>query len=116
MWFASFRGAFAVYLMCESGGRQNVPVSIQNLAATFSALSRSLNTATHGHVSWSVDSTGIAIVRLDAPNKKVNTLGVEMSADIAETFEKIEADDSARAVVLISSKANDFVAGADISM
>jgi 3-hydroxyacyl-CoA dehydrogenase/enoyl-CoA hydratase/3-hydroxybutyryl-CoA epimerase len=57
---------------------------------------------------------GIAIVTIDVPGEPVNMLGTPLARELEELLEGIREDPSARAVVLISGKADNFVAGADI--
>ena len=65
--------------------------------------------------AFSVSLTdGIAIVTIDVPGEPVNMLGTPLARELEELLERIREDPSARAVVLISGKADNFVAGADI--
>jgi 3-hydroxyacyl-CoA dehydrogenase/enoyl-CoA hydratase/3-hydroxybutyryl-CoA epimerase len=57
---------------------------------------------------------GIAILTLDVQGEPVNMLGSEIIAEFEDMLDRIKDDPSARAVVLISGKADNFVAGADI--
>jgi enoyl-CoA hydratase/long-chain 3-hydroxyacyl-CoA dehydrogenase len=59
---------------------------------------------------------GIGIVRLDAADAKVNTLGVALQSEFEAVLRRVEGDASIKAAVLISSKADSFIAGADINM
>ena len=54
--------------------------------------------------------------RFDSPESKVNSLGVESSEDLKESFQKFMADGSAKSAVLVSGKPGCFIAGADINM
>lgn len=58
----------------------------------------------------------VAIIRIDTPNAKVNTLSKELFPEFTATFEKVSKDDSVKAIVLISGKPSSFIAGADINM
>jgi len=58
---------------------------------------------------------GIAVVRFDSPNQRVNSLSREVMKDAEEVFNEISSS-SAAGVVLISGKTDCFIAGADISM
>lgn len=58
----------------------------------------------------------IAWITLDQKGDKVNTLGKEMIAGFGSVLDDIEKDDAIRAVVLISGKEKNFIAGADINM
>lgn len=57
---------------------------------------------------------GIAIVTIDVPGEPVNVLGSAMIGRLEDLLEQIRGDAGLRAVVLISGKADNFVAGADI--
>src|SRR5690606_6146988 len=83
-----------------------------------------------------MDPRGVAVVTLDVPGQPVNTLGEALSRDFAALFDELERrtrgpagragedgqtgdvgeDARVRAVVLISGKKDDFIAGADIKM
>ena len=67
-------------------------------------------------VSINTDARGIAILTLDAPGQSINTIGDEFSASFARAFERVEADESIRAAVIISAKKDNFIAGADVAM
>jgi len=57
---------------------------------------------------------GIAIVTIDVPGEPVNMLGTPIIGELEDILERIKEDASVRAVVLMSGKADNFVAGADI--
>jgi 3-hydroxyacyl-CoA dehydrogenase/enoyl-CoA hydratase/3-hydroxybutyryl-CoA epimerase len=57
---------------------------------------------------------GIAVLTLDVPGESVNMLGTPIIEEFEALLRQIAADAEARAVVLISGKAENFVAGADI--
>lgn len=57
---------------------------------------------------------GIAVITLDVPDQPVNVLGLPVIGDFEAALEQIRSEPAARAVVLISGKADSFVAGADI--
>mmetsp|Transcript_6973 Transcript_6973/g.10984 ORF Transcript_6973/g.10984 Transcript_6973/m.10984 type:complete len:247 (+) Transcript_6973:239-979(+) len=56
----------------------------------------------------------VAIVTMDEPGSKVNTISSRMQADFADMLDTIAKDDSVKATVLISAKKDNFIAGADI--
>ena len=59
---------------------------------------------------------GIAIIRLNGPNK-MNTISIGMQAEAQEIFMKhVQGNSNVKAVVFISSKPDNFIAGADIDM
>ena len=57
---------------------------------------------------------GIAILTLDVPGESVNMLGTPIIEEFESLLQGIRDDPEARAVVLISGKAENFVAGANI--
>lgn len=57
---------------------------------------------------------GIALLVLDVPGEPVNALGTPVIGELEALLAGIEADPAARAVVLLSGKPDNFVAGADI--
>lgn len=58
----------------------------------------------------------MAVIRINSPNSKVNTLNKEVQSEFVEVMNEIWANDQIRSAVLISSKPGCFVAGADINM
>lgn len=67
------------------------------------------------HLNYSVDD-GVAVLRFDTPDSKVNSLSEESSAELQEAFHKFMADPTAKSAVLMSGKPGCFIAGADIKM
>jgi len=57
---------------------------------------------------------GIAILMLDVPGEPVNVLGSAVIGEFEALLDRIADDPVARAVVIISGKPDNFVAGADI--
>ena len=62
-----------------------------------------------------ITSSGIAIIRFDNPNKKVNTISFALK-DEAETLwnDEIHTNTNVKGVVFTSAKKDTFIAGADI--
>uniref|UniRef100_A0A8C2ZUA7 enoyl-CoA hydratase n=1 Tax=Cyclopterus lumpus TaxID=8103 RepID=A0A8C2ZUA7_CYCLU len=67
------------------------------------------------HVSYEVKGD-VAVVRINDPNSKVNTLSIQMQKEMAEVMDEVWANDAVKSAVLISSKPGCFIAGADINM
>uniref|UniRef100_I3N8S7 Trifunctional enzyme subunit alpha, mitochondrial n=1 Tax=Ictidomys tridecemlineatus TaxID=43179 RepID=I3N8S7_ICTTR len=67
------------------------------------------------HVNYGVKGN-VAVIRLNSPNSKVNTLNKEVQTEFMEVMDEIWASDQIKSAVLISSKPGCFVAGADINM
>lgn len=57
---------------------------------------------------------GIAVVTLDLPGEPVNKLSRAVSAEFTSLLDRLGSDGGVRAVVLISGKPDNFIAGADI--
>ena len=57
---------------------------------------------------------GIAILTLDVPGAPVNTLSRAVKDEFEELFPRLVNDGAVRAIVLISGKPDNFIAGADI--
>lgn len=58
----------------------------------------------------------VAILTLDKPGEKVNTLDESMMAQFEDFLNQLESDEGIKGAVLISGKENNFIAGADIEM
>jgi len=64
---------------------------------------------------YSLEKVGdIAVVTMDEPESKVNTISTKMQEDFSAMLDTIEKDSSIKAMVLISGKPDNFIAGADI--
>ncbi len=58
----------------------------------------------------------VAVITLNQPGEKVNTLNEAMMDQFANFLDDLESDASLKGAVLISGKENNFIAGADIEM
>uniref|UniRef100_A0A3B3WGF4 Trifunctional enzyme subunit alpha, mitochondrial n=1 Tax=Poecilia mexicana TaxID=48701 RepID=A0A3B3WGF4_9TELE len=70
---------------------------------------------TRTHVDYEVKND-VAVIRINDPNSKVNTLSVQMQNEMTEVMNEVWADETVKSAVLISSKPGSFIAGADINM
>ncbi|XP_052602013.1 trifunctional enzyme subunit alpha, mitochondrial [Peromyscus californicus insignis] len=70
---------------------------------------------TRSHINYGVKGD-VAVIRINSPNSKVNTLNKEVQSEFVEVMNEIWANDQIKSAVLISSKPGCFVAGADINM
>ena len=61
-----------------------------------------------------VDADGIAIITIDVPDRPMNVVTPEFSADLAQAVERVASDSAIKGAVLISGKPGAFVAGGDI--
>lgn len=59
---------------------------------------------------------GVMVMTFDAPNAKVNSLGVQEMFEFKELIKEMETNPSITSGVIISGKPGCFVAGADITM
>lgn len=59
---------------------------------------------------------GVLIVTLDTPDEKVNKLNEDLIEEFSALLDRLESDDNLAGAVLMSGKANNFIAGADIEM
>jgi 3-hydroxyacyl-CoA dehydrogenase/enoyl-CoA hydratase/3-hydroxybutyryl-CoA epimerase len=58
--------------------------------------------------------SGVAVLSLDVPGAPVNTLSLALAEELRVLFDEIERDNAIVGAVLISGKADNFIAGADI--
>ncbi len=61
-------------------------------------------------------SKEVAVLAIDNPSEKVNTLNETMMEEFSAFLDELESNDSLKGAVLISGKENNFIAGADIEM
>lgn len=79
------------------------------------SLSVSSPLAARTHVSYELKDD-VAVVRLNDPTSKVNTLSVQLQSELTEVMGEIWSNGAVKSAVLISSKPGCFIAGADINM
>jgi len=60
------------------------------------------------------NENGIAVVTFDLPGEPVNKLSSSVQLELEGLLNQLRDDPAVRAVVLISGKADNFIAGADI--
>lgn len=58
----------------------------------------------------------IAVITIDAPGEKMNTLKAEFASEVRGIIRQISDNKELRGAVFISAKADNFIAGADINM
>ncbi|XP_029164678.1 trifunctional enzyme subunit alpha, mitochondrial [Nylanderia fulva] len=58
----------------------------------------------------------VAVITIDSPGVKLNTLNTEVMAEVEQLLTEIQSNSLVNAAVLISGKENNFIAGADIPM
>jgi len=83
-----------------------------------SRVARQLSTsraATGVHLNYTVQD-GVAVVKFDSPNSKVNSLSREVMVEMEEIVNTLEKDSTIKSAVLMSGKPGCFIAGADINM
>src|SRR5690606_7492388 len=59
---------------------------------------------------------GFALLVVDVPGEPTNVLRAEFASELERVLEEVERDDTIRAVILISGKADGFIAGADLKL
>ncbi|KAK3522688.1 hypothetical protein QTP86_029536, partial [Hemibagrus guttatus] len=67
------------------------------------------------HVKYEIKDD-VAVVRINDPNSKVNTLSKHLQAELAEVLGEVWGNGAVKSAVLISTKPGCFIAGADINM
>ncbi len=60
------------------------------------------------------DKDGVAVLWIDCPGQKVNTLSTSLVPEFEAMFAALNADPTVRALVIASGKDSGFIAGADI--
>lgn len=58
----------------------------------------------------------VAVISVDVPAEKMNTLKAEFASEVRVILKQIRENKAIRGVVIISAKADNFIAGADINM
>ncbi|XP_029903502.1 hydroxyacyl-CoA dehydrogenase trifunctional multienzyme complex subunit alpha a [Myripristis murdjan] len=79
------------------------------------SLSVSSSVAARTHVSYELKDD-VAVIRLNDPTSKVNTLSVQMQAELTEVMGEVWSNGAVKSAVFISTKPGCFIAGADINM
>uniref|UniRef100_A0A672ILQ1 enoyl-CoA hydratase n=1 Tax=Salarias fasciatus TaxID=181472 RepID=A0A672ILQ1_SALFA len=74
-----------------------------------------LNEIKTTHVNYEIKGD-VAVVRINDPNSKVNTLSIQMQKEMSEVMKEVWENNAVQSAVLISSKPGCFIAGADINM
>lgn len=58
----------------------------------------------------------VAVISVDVPGEKMNTLKAEFASEVRAMLKQIRENKAIRGVVIVSAKADNFIAGADINM
>jgi len=58
----------------------------------------------------------VAVITIDVPDEKMNTLKAEFGVQVREMLKQIRENKAVRGLVFISAKPDNFIAGADINM
>ena len=58
----------------------------------------------------------VAVVTIDAPDEKMNTLKAEFGGQVRAILKQVRENKTLRGLVFISAKPDNFIAGADINM
>nr|ACO15275.1 Trifunctional enzyme subunit alpha, mitochondrial precursor [Caligus clemensi] len=97
--------------------RRSTP--ILNSFSTGVSLSRrglSVSQSLSKHASVSMASDGIAVLKLDSPGVKVNSLNLEVLDEMKSLYGRLSVDDAVKGIVLMSGKPDCFIAGMEIAM
>lgn len=78
-------------------------------------LVKSMSTQSGKNVNIEVKD-GVAIVRIDQPDSKVNVLSESLMSEFEQIFNRVFEDPNISSAVLISAKPGCFIAGADVNM
>ncbi|XP_046815613.1 trifunctional enzyme subunit alpha, mitochondrial [Vespa crabro] len=92
--------------------RKNVNLSY---AATIQPLRTFTSMSSKKHFKCKVVDN-VAVIKLDSPGTKVNTLNSEVMEEITAILKDIENNSAVKSAVLISGKPGSFIAGADLTM
>src|SRR5438552_10849400 len=63
-----------------------------------------------------IGSDRVAMVTIDVPGERLNTMTVEVLQELEVILEQLETEGEADAVVFVSGKPEGFMAGADVRM
>ena len=77
-----------------------------NLVRSFTT---SRTTWTSNHANYQILKNGVAVIKLDSPNSKVNTLNVETMNEVKKIMQVVSSDSDIHAAVLISGIAKEMV-------
>jgi len=73
-------------------------------------------TDTNHTLSFAVRPDGVAVITFDVPGEPVNTLQASFAEEFEAILRKIDGDASVKAAVIVSGKADSWIAGANIDM
>lgn len=66
--------------------------------------------------SLSYAENGVAWLKIDVPNEKMNTLQAQFGEQVSAVLEELKSKNDIKGMVVYSGKPDNFVAGADIRM
>lgn len=69
----------------------------------------------YSHWRYDTDSNNIVWLYFDKANSAANSLGRDVVTELDGILDTLESDDQPRGLVILSAKANGFIAGADIN-
>uniref|UniRef100_A0A4W4DXN2 enoyl-CoA hydratase n=1 Tax=Electrophorus electricus TaxID=8005 RepID=A0A4W4DXN2_ELEEL len=104
-------GARVVGALCRIAASKHAPFS----GNRYRSLSVSAVLSARTHVNYELKDD-VAVVRLNDPTSKVNTLSKQMEAEITQVMNEVWGNAQVKSAVVISTKPGCFVAGADINM
>jgi len=68
------------------------------------------------HATYTVTDDGVAVIKMDTPGSKVNSLNQEVLTDFVAIFDDIQSKSEIKSAVVTSGKPGCWIAGADIKM
>ena len=71
--------------------------------------------ANYTYFKVNILDNGVAVAHLDNPTEKLNTISSKMTGDMEILLAEVEKNDNIKALVWVSAKPDNFIAGADIT-
>ncbi|CAB4022276.1 Trifunctional enzyme subunit alpha, mitochondrial, partial [Paramuricea clavata] len=95
--------------------KESILCNISHLGLVVNNLVKSMSTQSGKNVNIEVKD-GVAVVRIDQPDSKVNVLSQSLMSEFEQIFNRVFEDPNISSAVLISAKPGCFIAGADVNM
>ncbi len=65
-------------------------------------------------LKFDIDTHGVAVLSIDVPERPMNVLTPELTAELSEAVERVATDSNIKGAIITSGKPGSFVAGADL--
>lgn len=92
------------------------PISFSHLSSQTFNTSKVQKRNYSGTILRTVKKDEVGVIYFDTPDAKVNTLSEKVLNEFGECLKELNNDPSVKALVIISGKKDNFIAGADINM